>query len=301
MVVEITAALVQELRKRTNVGMMECKKALVAAGGDIDLAVKQLKDAGALKAEKKSDRITAEGLVAIAVSADRKTGALVEVNCETDFVARSTDFQNFCAVLAKAALDNNVKSIEDLAECKLDKENKTITEYRLELISKLGENITLRRMNIMHSNDGMIAAYAHGSINTGRIAALVHLTKNDVVLGADIAMQVTAMNPLYITREELPASQVAAELEIVTADVRATSRNKPEDIIQKMITGKLDKALKDFALVTQNFFKNPDLTIQQLLDQHKTKVVEFVRFEMGEGIQKKEDNFVAEVMAQVRR
>jgi len=295
---KISSSLVAELRKITDAGIMDCKKALLAANGDIEQAIEGLRNVGQAKAVKKSGRIAAEGLVAIAINNLKTQAYILEINCETDFVAREEKFQEFCKQLAQLALSAKVTSIEELSKQKLD--NATVEEQRLELISKVGENISLRRLEMLTCEPGAsIGEYLHGGAMVARIGSLVALNTNDLELAHDVAMQVAAMKPEFIDESQIPAERLAKEKEFFMTQAREEHANKPDDVLEKIIAGKLKKFIKEVTLADQAFFKDTDKTMQQLLDSKNAQVVKFIRYEVGEGIEKKEDDFANEVMAQV--
>ncbi len=289
----ITAAMVKELRERTGSGMMECKKALVEANGDLELAIEQMRKSGMAKADKKAGRTAAEGRIGVKVSADQKTAVLVEVNSETDFVSKGDEFGAFVDGLTDLILDNEVDSVEKLMAMSLQ-DGKSVDETRRAMIAKLGENISIRRFEKFATADGGTAAYLHGS----RIGVIVELSKPDAELGKDIAMHVAASNPVCVAEENVPAELVEKEKEIFTA--QAKESGKPEAIIEKMISGRIRKYLAEITLVGQAFVKDPDVTVGKLVSGKGVSVNRFIRFEVGEGIEKKEEDFAAEVMAQVR-
>jgi elongation factor Ts len=292
----ITAAHVKELRERTGSGMMECKKALVDADGDMDAAIDALRKTGLAKADKKASRVAAEGLVVIEMGADSKTAAIVEVNCETDFVAKKEDFQDFAAAIAKRVLADDPADLDALMAMPLkDGDATTIEDARKALIATIGENISVRRFTRVAS-DNPIACYRHGV----RIGVLVELAGSDAVLGKDLAMHIAAHDPrpVCVSEDQVPADMIAAERDIFTAQARESG--KPDDIIEKMITGRIRKFLGEITLLGQSFVKDPDLTVGKLLEQSGASVVRFERVELGEGIEKKSENFADEVMAQVK-
>ncbi|MDH5469318.1 MAG: translation elongation factor Ts [Gammaproteobacteria bacterium] len=292
----ITAAQVKELRERTGSGMMECKKALTDADGDMDVAIEALRKAGMAKADKKASRIAAEGLVVIEMSDDNKTAAIVEVNCETDFVAKKDDFQAFASSIAKRVLADNPADIDALMAMPLnDGDATTIEDTRKALIATIGENITVRRFTRIETS-GLLAAYAHGV----RIGVLVELDGGDANLGKDLAMHIAAHDPrpVCVSEDEVPAELIEGERNIFTAQARESG--KPDNIIEKMIEGRIRKYLGEITLLGQSFVKNPDLTVGQLLEQADARVSRFERIELGEGIEKKSENFADEVMAQVK-
>ena len=292
----ITAAQVKELRERTGSGMMECKKALVDAGGDMDAAIEALRKSGMAKADKKAGRVAAEGLVVIELSEDKKTAAIVEVNCETDFVAKKEDFQSFAKDIARRVLADNPANVDGLLAMPLkDGDATTIEEARKALIATIGENITVRRFTHVESSVPL-AAYAHGV----RIGVLVELEGGDASLGKDLAMHIAAHDPrpVCVAEEQVPADMIEREREIFTAQARESG--KPENIIEKMIEGRIRKFLGEITLLGQSFVKDPDLTVGKLLEQANASVRRFERMELGEGIEKKSENFADEVMAQVK-
>jgi elongation factor Ts len=292
----ITAAQVKELRERTGSGMMECKKALTDANGDLDVAIEALRKAGMAKADKKASRIAAEGLVVIEMSDDNKAAAIVEVNCETDFVAKKDDFQAFASSIAKRVLADNPVDIDALMDMPLnDGDATTIEDARKALIATIGENITVRRFTRVETS-GLLAAYAHGV----RIGVLVELDGGDANLGKDLAMHIAAHDPrpVCVSEEQVPAELIETERNIFTAQARESG--KPDNIIEKMIEGRIRKFLGEVTLLGQSFVKDPDLTVGKLLEQAGASVTRFERVELGEGIEKKSENFADEVMAQVK-
>lgn len=303
----ITAQMVKELRERTGAGMMDCKKALSESNGDSEKAVEILREKGLAAAAKKAGRIAAEGLVKTYISEDGKTASIVEVNCETDFVAVNEDFVAFADNVAKQAAITNANAIEELVEEKyIAGEGKTVQETVNELIAKIGENMAVRRFKKLAVEHGIIASYIHGG---GRIGVLVKLEceKDSDVLGVvakDIAMQVAATNPLFLNRDAVDNEALEKEKEIYR--VQALNEGKPEKIVEKMVVGRVQKYYKENCLVEQVWVKNSDLTIEKYL-QEKSKevgapitVATFVRFEKGEGIEKKEENFAEEVQKQMQ-
>jgi elongation factor Ts len=292
----ITAAQVKELRERTGSGMMECKKALVDAGGDLDSAAEALRKAGMAKADKKAGRIAAEGLVVIEVSDDSKAAAMVEVNCETDFVAKKEDFQDFAAAIARRVLSDNPADTDSLLVMSLnDGAATSIEDARKALIAAIGENITVRRFVRMEGK-GMIASYRHGV----RIGVLVDQVGGDAELGKDLAMHIAAHDPrpVCVSEDQVPEDTVVKERDIFTAQARESG--KPDNIIEKMIEGRIRKFLGEITLLGQSFVKDPDQTVGKLLNTAGSEVVGFERMELGEGIEKKTENFADEVMAQVK-
>ena len=286
----ITALMVKELRERTGAGMMECKKALVETDGDLDAAVEVLRKSGQAKADKKASRVAADGRVVIA--ADGNKAVIVEVNSETDFVAKDENFVAFAEAVTAAALTSATTDIEAFAAETLA-DGRSVEEARTELIAKVGEKISVRRFEVI-SSDSVIASYTHGA----RIGAVVALDGGDESLARDVAMHVAAMNPQYVGEADVPAEMLQREHRIETE--KAQSSGKPPEIIEKMVTGRVNKFLKEITLLGQPFVKDDSVTVGKLLAAANATVSACVRFEVGEGIEKKEDNFVAEVMAQVK-
>jgi elongation factor Ts len=285
----ITADTVKQLRERTGAGMMECKKALVETKGDLDAAAELMRKTGLAKADKKAARVAAEGTVAVERSGS--SAVLVEVNCETDFVARGDEFQAFARDLAKSALAKSPENLEALLSS--TNEAGSLEEQRRALIAKLGENISVRRF-VKVTAPGALGTYIHGS----RIGSLVALEGGDEALARDLAMHVAAVNPAYIDSSEVPAEVLDKEREILAEQTKG--EKKPPDIIAKMVEGRLRKYLAEITLLGQPFVKDPDTTVEKLVKKAGAKVVQFVRYEVGAGIEKKQDDFVGEVMAQVK-
>jgi elongation factor Ts len=288
----ITAEAVKQLRERTGAGMMECKKALVETKGDLDAAAELMRKQGLAKADKKATRVAAEGVVAIARSPDARAAALVEVNCETDFVAREQDFRAFAQAVAECALALRPADLAALGEARLAS-GESVEERRRNLVAKIGENISVRRFAVLTSS-GHLGAYVHGT----RIGALTALEGGTASLAHDLAMHVAASNPRYLSAEQVPAVVVAKEREILTS--QAQGEGKPPEIVAKMVEGRLRKVLGEITLAGQPFVKDPDVTVEKLLKGAGARVLAFERFEVGAGIEKKQDDFVAEVMAQVK-
>ncbi|KTD00160.1 Elongation factor Ts (EF-Ts) [Legionella geestiana] len=289
----ITASLVMELRARTGAGMMECKKYLTMTEGDIEKAITEMRKDGQAKADKKKDRVAAEGVIVAARSADGKSAVMLEINSETDFVARDASFVEFAAKVADTALHTAVNDIDTLAGKPVHGAESTVEEARQHLVAKIGENIQLRRLHQL-SAEGVVGCYLHGS----RIGVMVALRGGDEALARDIAMHIAATRPLVVLREQVPAEAIENEREIFMAQARESG--KPQDIINKMIEGRISKFVDEVSLVGQPFVKDPNKKIAQLLKEHNAEVVSFVCFVVGEGIEKKADNFVEEVMSQVR-
>ena len=286
----ITASMVKELRERTGAGMMECKKALVEADGDAEQAAEILRKSGQAKADKKSGRIAADGRIVVAV--DGTKAAVVEVNSETDFVARDENFVAFSDAVAAAALAKGVTDVEVMANLQLS-DGRSVEEARTDLIAKVGENIGVRRIAIVSSDD-VLASYTHGS----RIGVAVAMRGGDEALARDLAMHIAASNPMCIDETGVPAETLDSERRILTEQAR--SSGKPAEIVDKMVEGRLGKFLKEVTLLGQPFVKDPDTSVGKLLGKAGATVTGFVRFEVGEGIEKREENFADEVMKQVR-
>lgn len=290
----ISAALVMQLRERTGAGMMECKKFLVATNGDIELAISEMRKAGQAKADKKADRVAAEGVIVIARSTDGRSAVMLEINSETDFVARDDNFTEFARKTAETALQSSIdEDVVALAKETLIGTSTTIEQARQELVAKIGENIKLRRM-VRISCDGVVGHYLHGS----RIGVIVAMKNGDEALAKDVAMHIAASRPIVINRDEVPAEAIATERDIFTAQARESG--KPQEIIDKMIEGRINKFIDEVSLMGQPFVKDPNKKISQLLKEKNAEILGFICYEVGEGIEKKEDNFVEEVMAQVR-
>lgn len=287
---EITASLVKELRERTGSGMMECKKALVETSGDIEAAVELMRKTGLAKADKKADRIAAEGAIVTARSTDGKQAVLVEINCETDFVAKGDAFKEFSDAVAKSALNSGASTIEALLAA--DVGGVSVEQRTKELIAKIGEKISVRRMTRVQA--GVVGAYLHGS----RIGVLVGMEGGNEELARDVAMHIAASKPVCVSSEQVDPALIAKEREIFSA--QAAESGKPADIVAKMVDGRIAKYLKEITLLGQPFVKDPDTTVEKLLASKGAKVTTFVRIEVGEGIEKKEEDFVAEVMAQAK-
>ncbi|HJS22574.1 MAG TPA: translation elongation factor Ts [Steroidobacteraceae bacterium] len=288
----ITAEAVKQLRERTGAGMMECKKALVEAGGDLDAAAELMRKQGLAKADKKATRLAAEGIIVTARSADGLSAALAEVNCETDFVAREQDFRAFAAAVGELALANRTLETGALLALKTPT-GETLEERRRALIAKIGENITVRRVASITAPTAL-GGYLHGT----RIGALVALRGGDETLARDIAMHVAAMNPDFVKPADVPAELVAKEREIFAEQVKA--EGKPPEIAARMLEGKLRKRLNEISLIGQPFVKDDKMTVENLLKKAGAEVTAMVRFEVGAGLEKKQGDFAAEVMATVQ-
>ena len=292
----VTAALVKELREKTGAGMMDCKKVLTETDGDLEKATELLRERGIAKAAKKSGRIAAEGLVEAYITTNGKIGAVVEVNSETDFVAKNEEFKAFVADVAKQVAEKNPSTVEELLEQEsISISGKTVQEVLIDKIATIGENLSIRRFTRFETGDGMIEKYIHGD---GRIAVLVNVTSDDKELAKDVCMQIAAAKPEYVNRESVPAERVEKEMEILKA--QAMNEGKPAEIAEKMVQGRIGKFYGEICLIEQPFVKNPDSKVSDLLKTKGATVVEFARFEKGEGIEKKEENFAEEVMNQLK-
>ncbi|MGD8620007.1 MAG: translation elongation factor Ts [Gammaproteobacteria bacterium] len=290
----ITAAQVKELRERTGCGMMECKKALVDAGGNMDSAAEELRKAGLAKADKKAGRVAAEGMIVVDVSGDGKTGVMVEVNSETDFVAKKGEFQDFARGVAARVMSDAPADLDALLALPLVDGGETIEEARRGLVAKIGENITVRRFVRRAASGANLASYLHG----GRIGVLVDMDGGNADLARDVAMHVAASRPVCVDESGVPAEMLEKEKEIFSAQAQASG--KPADIIEKMVSGRIRKFLGEITLVGQPFVKDPDQTVGKLLKGAAATVAGFDRLELGEGVEKKSENFADEVMAQVQ-
>ena len=291
----VTASLVKELREKTGAGMMDCKKVLTETDGDMEKAIELLRERGIAKAAKKSGRIAAEGLVEAYISEDGKVGAVVEINSETDFVAKNEEFKTFVMNVAKQIVEKNPKDVEELlAQKALWEEGKTVQEVLVEKIATIGENMNIRRF-ARFETDGLIEKYIHGD---GKIAVLVNMKKGNNEVAKDICMQIAAARPEYVRKEEVPAERVSKEMEILKA--QTMNEGKPEAIAEKIVQGRIGKFYEEVCLVDQVFVKDPSKKVSQLLQEKDAEVVEFARFEKGEGIEKKEENFAEEVMNQLK-
>jgi elongation factor Ts len=286
----ITAAQVKELRERTGAGMMECKRALVETEGDIEIAIENMRKSGQAKAAKKAGRIAAEGMILVRENAQQ--AIILEINSETDFVSRDEGFLAFANTVADAALANNASDIESLKTVMLD--GKSVEDTRLALINSIGENIQLRRIDLLAAADGALSSYTHG----GRIGVILGISGADDSLAKNISMHIAASNPQVINPEEVDAGVVEKEKEIFIA--QAKESGKPDNIIEKMIGGRLKKFLGEVSLTGQPFVKDPSTSVGDLLKSNDATATAFIRYEVGEGIEKKEEDFAAEVMAQVQ-
>lgn len=290
---EITASMVKELREMTGLGMMECKKALAETDGDMRAAEDLLRIKSGAKASKAAGRVAAEGVIGAYISADRKCGALVEVNCETDFVARNEDIVTFAKSLAELSATKNILDTAALSDANLPS-GETVEAVRKALIMKLGENISIRRCG-RHVTQGQLAHYLHGT----KIGVMVDFTGGDESLGKDLAMHIAASKPMCVSKEQVSADTLAHEREIFTA--QAAESGKPANIIEKMVDGRIAKYLAEITLLGQPYVKDPDQTIEKLLAQKSAKVNAFTMFVVGEGIEKKTENFADEVKAQMEQ
>ena len=290
----VTAALVKELREKTGAGMMDCKKVLTETDGDLEKAAELLREKGITKAAKKSGRVAAEGMVEAYISEDEKVGAIVEVNSETDFVAKNEEFRTFVMDVAKQIVKNNPESVEALlAEPAIFEEGKTVNEALIGKIATIGENISIRRFARFETTDGLIEKYIHGD---GKIAVLVNMTSGTKELAKDVCMQIAAARPEFIDRNQVPAERVEKEKEILK--IQTMNEGKPEAIAEKIVLGRINKFYQEICLVDQEFVKDPSKKVSDILKD--SKVLEFARFETGEGIEKKEENFAEEVMKQLK-
>ncbi len=291
----VTAALVKQLREETGAGMMDCKKVLTETDGDLEKAKELLRERGIAKAAKKSGRVAAEGIVEAYISEDRKIGAIVEVNSETDFVAKNEEFKNFVMNVAKQVVEKNPKDIEELlAQESISESGKTVQEVLVEKIATIGENLSIRRF-ARFETEGMVEKYIHGD---GKIAVLVNMENANQELAKDICMQIAAARPEYLDRDSVPAERVEKEMEILK--VQAMNEGKPAEIAEKMVQGRIGKFYGEICLVDQVFVKDSNMKVSQLLKEKGAKIIEFARFEKGEGIEKKEENFAEEVMNQLK-
>jgi len=289
----ITAALVKELRERTGAGMMDCKKALMETSADLEAAIDLMRASGAAKAAKKSGRVASEGLVNLTVSDDSKNAVILEVNSETDFVTKGSAFIDFVGALGSLALKNKPESLEAFLSQTLDS-GETVDEARQGIIAKIGENISVRRLQIVTTENGVLGAYKHGE----RIAVLAVLSGTDGELAKDIAMHVAASKPECVSEDQLSSGLVEREKAIFIE--QAKESGKPDNIIEKMIVGRMKKFVNEVTLYGQSFVKDPDTTVGSLVKSKGAEVESFIRYEVGEGMEKKEDNFVEEVMAQAQ-
>lgn len=283
----VTASLVKELRERTGLGMMECKKALVETDGDIELAIENLRKASGLKAAKKADRTAAEGVVSAKVADDGGYAVVLEINSETDFVARDGSFLTFVETVTDKAFNEKTSDVTALVDEPLE-------NARQALVQKIGENIGIRRVAFCQPEGGLVGAYVHSN---NRIAVLVELTGGTTELARDVAMHVAAVNPQVVRPDDMPEDVVNKEREIIRA--QPDMEGKPAEIVEKMMVGRINKFLKESSLLEQPFVKDPELTVGKLVKNAGAEVISFVRYEVGEGIERKQEDFAAEVAAQV--
>ncbi len=290
----ITANQVKELREKTGAGMMDCKKVLTETDGDFEKAIELLRERGIAKAAKKSDRIAAEGLVTTYISEDGKVGTVVEVNAETDFVAKNDEFKKFVADVAKQVAEKNPANVEDLlAEKSIAEPDKTVQEVLTNKIATIGENMSIRRFERFESNN-LIESYIHGE---GKIAVLVEMENGNTELAKDVCMQIAAARPEYLDRDSVPQERVDKEMEILKA--QAMNEGKPAEIAEKIVLGRIGKFYGEICLVEQEFVKDPDIKVGKLVESKGSKIVRFARFEKGEGLEKRQENFAEEVAKQI--
>ncbi|MBR3697423.1 MAG: elongation factor Ts [Clostridia bacterium] len=290
----ISATLVKELREKTGAGMMDCKKVLTETNGDMEKATELLRERGIAKAAKKSGRVAAEGMVASSVSNDKKVGAIVEVNAETDFVAKNEEFREFVQNIANIVSMENPADIDSLLKLSYKNNDKTVQEVLTDKIATIGENITIRRF-VRFESEGLVESYIHGD---GKIAVLVDFKKGDSEIAKDICMQIAAARPEYVAREEVPNEVVQKEMEILK--VQAMNEGKPAEIAEKMVQGRIGKFYAEVCLLDQEFVKDPSQKVSSIVSSKGAEIVRFSRFEKGEGIEKKEENFAEEVMKQLQ-
>jgi len=290
----ITASQVKELREKTGAGMMDCKKVLTETDGDFEKAIELLRERGIAKAAKKSDRIAAEGLVTTYISEDGKVGTVVEVNAETDFVAKNEEFRTFVADVAKQVAEKNPVNVEELLnQTSIVEGDKTVGEVLTNKIATIGENMSIRRFERFETNN-LVESYIHGD---GKIAVLVEVENGTSELAKDVCMQIAAARPEYLNREAVPQERVNKEMEILKA--QAMNEGKPEQIAEKIVQGRIGKFYGEICLVEQAFVKDPDITVGKLVESKGAKIVRFARFEKGEGLEKREENFAEEVAKQI--
>ena len=291
----VTASQVKDLREKTGAGMMDCKKVLTETDGDMEKAIELLRERGIAKAAKKSGRVAAEGLVEAYISENGKIGAIVEVNSETDFVAKNEEFKSFVLSVAKQVVLKNPKDVEELLNQEaIDEAGKTVKEVLTDKIAKIGENMNIRRFARFES-EGLVEKYIHGD---GKIAVLVNMKSGDKEVAKDICMQIAAARPEYLNEESVPEDRLNKEKEILK--VQTMNEGKPEAIAEKIVQGRIRKFFEEVCLVDQDFVKDPNKKVSDLLKEHGAEIVEFARFEKGEGIEKKEENFAEEVMKQLK-
>ena len=291
----VTASQVKDLREKTGAGMMDCKKVLTETDGDMEKAIELLRERGIAKAAKKSGRVAAEGLVEAYISEDGKTGAIVEVNAETDFVAKNEEFKAFVASVAKQVVEKDPKDLEDLlAQESIDEAGKTVKDVLTDKIAKIGENMNIRRF-VRFESDGLIEKYIHGD---GKIAVLLNMKGGNSEVAKDVCMQIAAARPEYLNEASVPEDRLNKEKEILK--VQTMNEGKPEAIAEKIVQGRIRKFFEEVCLVDQVFVKDPNKKVSDILKENNAEVTEFARFEKGEGIEKKEENFAEEVMKQLK-
>ena len=291
----VTASLVKELREKTGAGMMDCKKVLTETDGDLEKATELLRERGIAKAAKKSGRVAAEGIVEAYISEDGKVGAIVEVNSETDFVGKNEEFRTFVMNVAKQVVEKNPADVESLlAQDSIEEPGKTVQEVLVGKIATIGENLNIRRF-ARFASEGLVEKYIHGD---GKIAVLINMKKGSKEVAKDVCMQIVAARPEYLNEESVPAERIEKEKEILK--IQTMNEGKPEAIAEKIVEGRIGKFFSEICLLDQQFVKNPDIKVSQLLKEKDAEVVEFARFEKGEGIEKKEENFAEEVMKQLK-
>jgi len=290
----ISASQVKELREKTGAGMMDCKKVLTETNGDFEKAIELLRERGIAKAAKKSDRIAAEGLVTTYISEDRKVGSVVEVNAETDFVAKNEEFRSFVADIAKQVAEKNPANVEELlGQNSIAEPDKTVQEVLTNKIATIGENMSIRRFERFETNN-LIESYIHGD---GKIAVLVEMENGTTDLAKDVCMQIAAARPEYLDRDSVPAERVEKEMEILKA--QAMNEGKPAEIAEKIVMGRIGKFYGEICLVEQEFVKDPDVKVGKMVESKGAKIIRFARFEKGEGLEKREENFAEEVAKQM--
>ena len=291
----VTASLVKELREKTGAGMMDCKKVLTETDGDLEKATELLRERGIAKAAKKSGRVAAEGIVEAYISEDGKVGAIVEVNSETDFVGKNEEFRTFVMNVAKQVVEKNPADVESLlAQDSIEEPGKTVQEVLVGKIATIGENLNIRRF-ARFASEGLVEKYIHGD---GKIAVLINMKKGSKEVAKDVCMQIAAARPEYLNEESVPAERIEKEKEILK--IQTMNEGKPEAIAEKIVQGRIGKFFSEICLLDQQFVKNPDIKVSQLLKEKDAEVVEFARFEKGEGLEKKEENFAEEVMKQLK-
>ena len=290
----ITAQMVKELRERTGAGMMECKKALTECSGDMELAIEAMRKAGQAKADKKSSRIAAEGVINFSIKDNKQIATMLEVNCETDFVAKDVNFLEFVNEISKMSLESYNGNLDEFNQS-VNSSGKTIEEMRLDLVSKVGENVKIRRIQIINNDGAHIGHYMHGT----KIGVVVTLEEENEDLAKDICMHIAAMKPIALNSSDISSSELEKERDIFLA--QAKESGKPEEIIQKMVDGKIKKYISEVTLIDQPFVKDNEITIKELVKKHNNNIKLFYRLEVGEGIEKKEENFADEVMSQINK